>query len=250
MELIVIGSGCGLPSPRRSSPGIVVKVFDKNLLFDSGSGTLRELLKVGITYKDIDHIFYSHLHPDHTLDLVSILFAAKNPSDPRRKSLFITGPKGLKVFFDGLLAVYGDWIRARSYEVELEELWDGQVECDDWKLSSRPLLHSSASIGFRMEFKDGKSLAYSGDTDYCKNMVELAKDVDLLILECSFPDQQKVEGHLTPSLAGRIARESNSRKLLLTHLYPVCDGYDILSPCKDLFDGEVIVAEDLMRLEI
>jgi ribonuclease BN (tRNA processing enzyme) len=88
----------------------------------------------------------------------------------------------------------------------------------------------------------------SGDTDYCQSIVDLAREADLLVLECSFPEGRKVEGHLTPSLAGRIASESHCRRLLLTHLYPVCDSADVVGPCRDIFKGDIILAEDLMRV--
>jgi len=112
------------------------------------------------------------------------------------------------------------------------------------------MAHLPGSVGYRIKWQDGKSVVISGDTDYCENIVNLASGVDLLILECSFPDEKKVEGHLTPSLAGRIARESRCKKLLLTHLYPICDQHDILTQTKQAFDGEIVISEDLMRVQI
>jgi ribonuclease BN (tRNA processing enzyme) len=112
------------------------------------------------------------------------------------------------------------------------------------------MAHISESVGYRIEFKDGKSMAISGDTDYCQNIIDLALEVDLLVLECSFPDGKKVEGHLTPSLAGKIALESRCKKLLLTHLYPICDQFDILSQCRQVYQGQIILGEDLMRIKI
>ena len=112
------------------------------------------------------------------------------------------------------------------------------------------MAHISGSVGYRTEFKDGKSIAISGDTDYCQNIIDLGFEVDLLVIECSFPDGKKVEGHLTPSLAGRIALESGCKRLLLTHFYPVCDQFDILKQCSEVYQGEIIVGEDLMRIKI
>jgi ribonuclease BN (tRNA processing enzyme) len=107
-------------------------------------------------------------------------------------------------------------------------------------------------VGYRFELADRKSLVISGDTDYCQNIVDLSAEADLLVLEYSFPDGKKVEGHLTPSLAGRIGKESSCKNLLLTHLYlyPLCDQPDILSQCRQTFKGEAVVAEDLMRFKI
>ncbi len=112
------------------------------------------------------------------------------------------------------------------------------------------MAHISESVGYRIEFKDGKSMTVSGDTDYCQNIIDLGQQVDLLVLECSFPDERKVEGHLTPSLAGKIALESQCRKLMLYHLYPICDQYDILAQCRQVYQGEVLLAEDLMKVKI
>ncbi len=112
------------------------------------------------------------------------------------------------------------------------------------------MAHLPESVGYRIEFNDGKSVAISGDTDYCKNIIDLASEVDLLVLECSFPDEKKVEGHLTPSMAGKIGLESRCKRLLLIHLYPVCDNQDILKECKRLYPSEVILGEDLMKIEI
>ena len=112
------------------------------------------------------------------------------------------------------------------------------------------MAHLPESVGYRIEWENGKSIVISGDTDYCANIVSLALETDLLVLESSFPDEKKVDGHLTPSLAGRIARESRCKRLLLTHLYPICEQYDILNQCRQAYQGEIILGEDLMRVKI
>ena len=63
-------------------------------------------------------------------------------------------------------------------------------------------------------------------------------------------DGMKVEGHLTPSLAGKLAREANCRKLVLTHFYPPCNGVDIIARAKAEYPGEIVQAEDFMTIEI
>ncbi len=49
-----------------------------------GSGTIRRMLEAGITYHDIDYIFYTHIHPDHVSDLVPFIFTSKYAEQPRR----------------------------------------------------------------------------------------------------------------------------------------------------------------------
>ena len=208
------------------------------------------MLEVGVTYRDIDMILYTHIHPDHVSDLVPIIFATKYADVPREKELSCIGGPGFKSYFEKLKNVYGHWINPQSYELTIKETSEGGLHFRDLKILSKPMAHISESVGYRIEFKDGKAITVSGDTDYCQNIIDLAKETDILILECSFPDGKKVEGHLTPSLAVRIASESHCRKLMLYHLYPICDHSDILMQCRQVYQGEVLLAEDLMKVKI
>jgi ribonuclease BN (tRNA processing enzyme) len=84
-DLIILGSGTGVPSLKRCSPGMVLISGDSKALIDSGPGILRRMLEVGITYQDIDLLLYTHIHPDHVSELVPILFACKYAELPRQR---------------------------------------------------------------------------------------------------------------------------------------------------------------------
>jgi ribonuclease BN (tRNA processing enzyme) len=249
-ELILLGSGTGIPSLRRGSPGILLLSESSKVLIDSGPGILRRMLEVGITYQDIDLLLYTHIHPDHVSELVPILFACKCAESPRQRDLICMGGSGFHHYFDQIKKVYGSWIEPQSYHLTIKETSEAPFLFSKMTIFSKPMAHISESVGYRIEFENGKSIAISGDTDYCKNIIDLAFEVDLLVLECSFPDGKRVEGHLTPSIAGRIGLESFCKRLLLTHFYPICDEYDILKQCGQVYKGEIIVGEDLMRVKI
>ncbi len=250
LQLIILGSGTGIPSLRRGSPGLLVLSDDSVVLIDSGPGTLRKMLEVGITYQDVDILLYTHIHPDHSSDLVPILFACKYADFPRRKDLLCIGGPGFAHYFDQLKNIYGPWIDSPPYRLAVEEVSENQSSFHDLQISSKGMAHLPGSVGYRLDSNEAKSIAVSGDTDYCQNLVELAYESDLLVLECSFPDEKKVQGHLTPSLAGRIGLESRCKKLVLTHLYPICDQYNVVRQCEKAYGGDVIVGEDLMKIEI
>jgi len=93
-------------------------------------------------------------------------------------------------------------------------------------------------------------MVYSGDTGYCDEIIRLSEGADLLVLEASFPDGNGVEGHLTPSEAGRIATKAGIRRLVLTHFYPECMAMDIVSQCRGAYEGEIIQARDALRLTV
>lgn len=255
MELTIIGSGTGIPSRTRAYPCTLVKIEDYNLIFDTGPGSLRQLFLAGVTYMDIDYIYYSHFHPDHSLDLVSFLFAMKYHEPKRTKPLYVFGPPGLRQFHGGMEAVYGSAIQPKTFDVHIEEIDTGKRRFPDWEIWVKSVRHSTQSIGYRLETEDGKTFVYSGDTDYCDSIVRLAEKANVLLLECSFPDDRKSEGHLTPQLCAKIANESQCKKLILTHFYPVCSSAvkndeGILQELKKIYSGDIIFGEDFERFVI
>ncbi|MDM8540661.1 MBL fold metallo-hydrolase [Desulfococcaceae bacterium HSG9] len=254
INITILGSGTCVPSLKRTSCSVLIETSGKKLLFDSGAGVMRRLLETGTTIFDIDFIFYSHFHPDHTGELVPFLFATKYPAEKQRLTpLTITAGKGFKKFYDSLKTVYGNWIELEEGSLNISELDNKAADRRAYKaftVLSTPVAHNPESIAYRIDSLQGKSVVYSGDTDFSTNLITLAQDADLLICESAFPDQHKIPGHLTPSLAGSIAKQANARKLVLTHLYPECDLTDIRAQCRQEYDGPLIIAEDLMKIEI
>lgn len=249
MEAIILGSGTGVPSLRRGSPGLALILEQTTLLFDIGSGTLWRLLRVGINPQALRYIFLTHFHTDHTADLAPLLFAlSATPGYLRTEPLYLVGPRGTKAFLTRLLDLYPS-CTPKFFKLEAIEAGEALTLDRHFKVWARPVAHSAAAVGYRVE-AEGKVFAYSGDTGPCKGILELGRQADLLVLECSFPDGQEMEGHLTPSLAGEIAREAQAKRLVLTHLYPACDEADVIAQCRKVYDGEVILAEDLARLPV
>ena len=254
ISVTILGSGTCVPSLKRSSCSVLMKIKDSLLLFDSGPGTMRRLLEAGTTIFDISHLFYSHLHPDHTGELVSFIFANKYGNGFQRKiPLTIVAAQGFSTFYNRLKSVYGSWIElAPGFFNIIELAANANDVCgfDNFKIRSSPVEHIAGSIAYKVTSSGGRSVVYSGDTDFCENLVALSKDADLLICESALPDDLKVKGHLTPSLAGEIARRANVRKLVLTHFYPECDQADIEKECRKTWAGPLMLAEDLMQIEL
>lgn len=252
IEIIIVGSGTGAPSLRRAAPGICVCQDDYRILLDCGAGTLRQLLQAGIPCDRIDAIFLSHFHPDHVGDLIPFLFATKYSLGYQRTSPFrLFAHPRFENLYERLKEAFGEWIVPPSGLMRVETIGTDTrnlVLEDNLRLSFSPVPHTPESLAIRIDTEDGKSVVYSGDTDYSTDLIHLATGADLLICECSCPEAGKVSGHLTPSLAGKMAAQAGCKKLLLTHLYPVCDQFDMVGPCRRHFEGELVVACDLMRI--
>lgn len=250
MKVTIIGSGVAIPNLRRRSPGLVIEAGEEKLLFDCGPDILRGLLAAGYQYQEIDRILITHFHPDHTLGLAHFLFAARYDLKPRKKDILIAGPAGLSNLLKGLFAIYPGWLEGDNPRVLVHEITGNEWSGMGWKLRTGPVRHNPESIAYRLENEDGKVIVYTGDSGYAESLIELSRDADLLISECSFPDSIDLPTHLNPSKAGWIARKAGVKKALLTHFYPPCDEVDVVEECSREFKGEIIRAEDGMVLNV
>jgi ribonuclease BN (tRNA processing enzyme) len=191
------------------------------------------------------------VHPDHTGDLVPFLFAQRTtPGFERTEPLRIFGPRGFRAFFDRVREVYGRWIESDQYPLLVGELWGEGAGAGDITFETFRMRHSVACVGYRFTGAGGETVAYTGDTDATTEVARLAADVDVLIADCSAPDEAKMEGHLTPGEVGRLAAQGGARQVVLSHLYPHCESVDLVRQCRRQFGGEIHLAHDLMVLEI
>jgi len=254
LSVTILGSGTCVPSLKRSSCSLLMRAGNNILLFDSGAGTMRRLLEAGVEIFEVSFIFYSHFHPDHTGELVPFLFSNKYPEgSSRKRPLTLAGGTGFLKFYENLKLAYGHWIELNPDLVNITEFDNtchGTRRFDNFKAETIPVEHNPESIAYRITGPDGASVVYSGDTDFSDNLIMLSKGADLLICESALPDALKVKGHLTPSQAGDIAKRANVRKLVLTHFYPECDQADIEKECRKTYSGPLVLAEDLMAIDI
>jgi len=207
---------------------------------------------MGCSISKVDNIFLTHLHADHVLDYATIV---NDRAFTTRDPLHVYGPKGLerhtRTLFNKLFPDLGSMLRCFDY-LTAEDVREGPVaEKYDWKVSCASIKHAGG-VSYRID-SDGRSLLYSGDTSPCQSLVELGREVDLAVMECSFPDSASLRGeHLYPELAGELASKMKARKVILTHFYPECEGKEegMLRKAKKQFPGEILIAEDGMRIDI
>lgn len=248
----ILGSGTGVPSLERSACAVLVETAGRHLLFDIGPGTMRRILEAGITIFDIDHLFISHFHPDHIGELASFLFATKYPDIEHRKTpLTVAGGPGFKSFYEQLNALFHPYIDLPGHLriVELDpHIKKDTLDSEHFTVTAAMVNHRPESLAYRVTAR-GVRVVYSGDTDYSENLVRLARNADLLICESSLPDEIKIEGHMTPSIAGKVATEAGVKRLVLTHFYPESDKADIELQCRKTYAGPLSLAHDLMKIK-
>jgi len=251
----VLGSGSCVPLKERypSSYFICPRLVPSGWLVDVGSGAIQRLIDVGKSHLEIECVFISHVHPDHISDLLPLLQALNyTPGFKRTDPFYIYGSEDIKKYLDFNMELALPL--TADFPMEFVLLKDKmKLEKDGWSLEVRSLKHPAKTLGFRWNI-EGCILVYGADTGPCEGISKLAKDADLLILECSFLKDNPKHHHLTTYQAGEIAKNAGVKKLLLSHFYP--EVLEIKKEEKEKevresgYKGEIIFAEDLMFIEV
>lgn len=250
----VLGAGGALPTPSHNPPAYWVVVDATTVLVDPGPGALSRLARQGLIpggMDDLHRVLLTHLHPDHSLDLVTLLFALHSPLPVSAEPLAVWGPPGLLALLDRFREIYGRWLEPRRRTLDVREILPGfRLELPEGgAVEAFAVDHpqdrlSRCWLGYSFTDRDGARAVYSGDTGPCDGLVAAARDADLLVVECSTPDELATAGHLTPGQVGRLCAEARPRSVVLTHQYPPAAALDLAALVGEHFDGPVRQAVD------
>lgn len=259
MELTILGSGIGLPQVSRNAPGYLVKVNKKLIMLDAGEGTKRQIVRAGYNFFDLHYILITHTHVDHVADLPAILWPFKWGLT-KKLTLNIFGPPKFKKFYEKISTTFIPTIKsARKLEVIVKEVKKSRFKINNISVETRLMsgrlqtnTFSPYEVGYRIAYKS-KSLVYCGDNivQDQPDIIALAKDCDLLILEATQPKPNY--DHLDPETAGKIAQRANVKKLVLTHFSPEIGALgkrEIKELTAKCYKGPIIIAKDLMKIKI
>lgn len=252
MRLTVLGSGTVAPTPDRSAAAHWVETSGVRLLLDCGAGTLRGAATAGVPWAKVTHIAITHFHLDHWGELPHYLFALRWGTEPPRTApLVLLGPRGLRARLSLAAGAFEDWLVRPEYPLEVVELApEGTYRlAEGTTLETHDTPHTPASLAYAVRDPTAR-LVYTGDTGYSAALAQWAAGCDLLLAECSLPDERALDMHLTPSRAGRMAREARAGRLVLTHFYPAFGGRDPAALAGAEFPGETVAARDGDRFEI
>jgi len=285
-KLYILGAGTPTPTPTRFGSAYVLEIEGEKIMFDCGPATTYKLVKAGLWPTDIDYIFFTHHHFDHDIDYPCFLLTRFDQSIGKENKLQVFGPTLTEMITEGVIGENGifshDW-KARIYhplsqkvyvnrggvlprkapQVQATDVGVGTVHtANNWEVTSANAEHVQPyldSLAYRIETKSGKSVVFTGDTQPCQSVIDLARNADVMLCMC-WDDQEHMDadgeapGQCGTTGAARMAEEAGVKKLILVHMGahiashgPLEKG---LGDIREIYNGQVIYAEELMAIDV
>lgn len=220
MKLTVVGCGDAFGSGGRLQTCYHVEVGGERLLIDCGATAIIGLNKLGLDANDIGSIVISHLHGDHFSGLVWWLLHSQHVAK-RSQSMTITGPPSIEARFKAAAEALfpGSTGVKLKFDLTFQEMRAGEpVRVGPAQVTAFEVSHPSGapSHALRLEVA-GKTLAFTGDTEWVENLVACGRNADLYIMECYALDGA-VRYHTTWEAIAKNRERIGARKIMLTHM--------------------------------
>jgi ribonuclease Z len=248
-KLIILGSSNAVADENHENTHMAVVGRERFILIDCPGSPIARLRKAGLDPMQMSDLILTHFHPDHVSGVPLLLMDLWLIG--RQEPLNIYGLDHTLERVERNLELY-NWTRWPDFfPVKFtrlpEQPMSAVLENEEWRVFASPVRHLIPTIGLRIEFpQTKKALAYSCDTQPCEPVIELARDVDVLLHETAGPAQ----GHSGPLEAGRDAQQAGAKRLLLIH-YPT-GGFDspsLVPEAAQAFEGPVGLAQDFMEIK-
>jgi ribonuclease Z len=198
IRITLLGTGSPPPVMARFGPSILVEAGEQKFLFDAGRGALQRLTQTSVKYKEIQGVFFTHLHSDHVVGFPD-LWLTGWLTGQRIAPLQVWGPKGTKKMMSNLEKAFEFDIKARISDntgvpsgvvIKSGDIKEGVVfEKNGVKITAFEVDHERVkpAFGYRIDYA-GRSVVLSGDTRRSENLIRYSKGVDLLIHEVVSPE--------------------------------------------------------------
>ncbi len=282
----VLGAGTPTPTPTRFGSSYVVELAGEKIMIDCGPATTHKMVKAGLWPTDIDYLFFTHHHFDHDVDYPCFLLCRWDQSVGRENTLQVFGPPPTEKFTDDILREDGglfahDWktrvnnpssqqlhvnrggtLPRKPPDLFAKDVGPGKVfSGGDWEVTAAEAEHVQPyldSLAYRVDSPEG-SMVFTGDTQPCESVVELARGADIMLCMC-WDDQETMdrngEAHRQCGTTGaaRMAQEAEVGALALVHIGPNLSQHGTMEKgigdVSAIYDGKVIFTDELLTIDV
>jgi len=272
--------GTGIPNPHINAFGTstLIEAGDQRVLLDCGRGTVVRLAQMGYPVGVTDTVILSHFHSDHFSGIFDLVMTGtiQQPFANRGGPLHVHGPEGVQDLAEGAwIATRPDRaIRVADSEIDPEHMriiphvYGEGVVFDRGGLTIRAIEVDHGDFvrpayGFRVEYA-GRVFVHSQDTRYNENLIAQAHGADVFVHEVAAATPRTfelnprakvaIDHHITPHEVGRVFAQTRPKLAMLTHLALLPPApmpmSELIAQIAEEYDGTVLVAEDMMTIEL
>ncbi len=286
MNITILGSGTPAPSLKRACSGYMIEVGDDVIIMDHGPDAHRRLIESGKRATDVTHAFFTHLHYDHFLDYGRLVLQRWDMGAGKVDELGVYGPPPLARINEQLFGddgVYSPDLDARTghrLSLDIYELRGGTlprrkpnpnvteispgavVDGGAWRVTVGEASHVQPYLQchvYRLESAAG-AMCYTGDSGGITNsVVDTAAGCDVLIHMAHFESGTEPSAAYRAGCGGHmdvaeVARRAGVKTLVMSHVLEHIDRPGtrerLINEAAEVFKGEIIWAEDLMRIMV
>jgi ribonuclease BN (tRNA processing enzyme) len=220
MEIKVLGCGDAFGSGGRLQTCFHVTTGETRFLIDCGTTAMIAMRRFGVDPNAVATVFLTHLHGDHFGGLPFLILDAQLVSR-RTAPLTIIGPPGLRQRLPALMEAMfpGSSNVERRFALELVELEpEIATVVNGVEITPFPVRHPSGAPSFALRITcEGRTLCYTGDTEWVDALIPAARGADLLIAE-GYTAERSVRYHLDWATLRQHLPEIAPGRVLLTHM--------------------------------
>ena len=255
MKLTVLGSGSSVPHPKRSSSAYWLETSGGTLLLDCSASSIHRMAQESLDWANLDAIWISHFHLDHCGGIAPFLAGIKHApvTQSRTKPLRIFGPNGVEKLLSSFDRANDYGLLDQPFPIEIIEV-DSLESFDilpNLTATALSTPHTDESHAMHLRDETGKTLVYTSDTGFSEPLSAFARNIDLLLMECTFVKNKPVEKHLEMAEAIYLIRKAAPKKAILTHFCPEWDEVNFDVEVGKFDPGcEVIEALDGLKIEL
>ncbi len=215
-----LGSGDAFGSGGRFQTCIFIESDDTRLLLDCGASALIAMKQFGVSLLDIDSILITHLHGDHFGGIPFFILDSQLISR-RSEPLLIAGPPGLEERISNAMEnnFPGSSKVRQKFKIIFKELPETvPTRLGVLKVTPFRAVHESGSPSYALRVElSGKTIVYSGDTEWTDSLIKAVDGADLFICEAYYYNK-KMKNHLNYQTLIDHRSDLNCKRIIATHM--------------------------------
>ena len=194
MKITILGTGC-IWTKRACASYLI----NDDIIVDPGSGTLKQLLKSSnklLHHEKIEKIkliLITHYHLDHYFDVVHLMWKIASEKNPNTSAVIICPPGGeqrIKTLCE--LGMSEDTFKKLNFEKYIKFVdasTMGTFKYNDFEITSFKMDHGSTlCYGYMLKEKGGKTVSFTGDTNYCPSLQTMIDNSDMAFVDMAGTD--------------------------------------------------------------